>query len=485
MGLTMYTSTREKLEKHASDVILNGLSDEGGLFILENLDDSVYSNIVQTSYHDIAYQVFSYFLDDYPKHMIESIIEKSYGHAFNPYIVGLNSTQKMTLMTLYHGPTFAFKDIALQALPHMYDYAKKIQGDNRKTIILTATSGDTGGAALDGFSKLADTIVIILYPTLGVSEFQQKQMKSYQSDSCYVFGIDGDFDDCQHIVKTLFQELELKHVSLSSANSINMGRIIAQVVYYMYSYKQLVTQHKIHEGAPLDIVVPSGNFGNVYAAYLAKRLGTPLGTLVIASNKNNVLTQMFNAYHYTPSQKLFQTLSPSMDILVSSNLERYLYHLNPNAQEIKTLYKRLKEKKETPLEMLRHQHDFKAYDATETQTLDAIKMYYDTYQTLIDPHTAVGYYCYEMYHQAHTKNHTMIVSTASPYKFPHAVLRAFDHDQNQMLGDAIESLKVMDQEPFDDRIYRVLKGNDKDHIISLDATKAYIKKVIESYDIPS
>ncbi|MGA0351425.1 MAG: threonine synthase, partial [Acholeplasmataceae bacterium] len=206
----MYTSTREKLEKHASDVILKGLSDEGGLFILENLDDSVYSNIVQTSYHDIAYQVFSYFLDDYPKHMIESIIEKSYGHAFNPYIVGLNSTQKMTLMTLYHGPTFAFKDIALQALPHMYDYAKKIQGDNRKTIILTATSGDTGGAALDGFSKLADTIIIILYPTLGVSEFQQKQMKSYQSDSCYVFGIDGDFDDCQHIVKTLFQELELK-----------------------------------------------------------------------------------------------------------------------------------------------------------------------------------------------------------------------------------------------------------------------------------
>lgn len=481
----MYTSTRKKISKHASYAILKGLSDDGGLFVAESIDHTLYQRLQSSKYHDIAHEVFSYFLNDYSSEMVTSIVECSYGNQFKPDIVTINSHEDVSMLNVFHGPTFAFKDIALQALPQMFEYAKKIQNIHKKTIILTATSGDTGGAALDGFSNVENTMVIVLYPTLGVSEFQQKQMMKYQSETCLVYGIDGNFDDCQNIVKLLFNELSLTHIQLSSANSINIGRIIAQIVYYMYSYKQLFKKGILNKHDLLDIIVPSGNFGNIYAAYLAKQLGTPLGKLVVASNENNVLTSVFKNNIYKVSQKLHQTISPSMDILVSSNLERYLYDLSPDPIKIESLYTTFKNTQEVSLEMMKNQDDFEAYFASEDETLSAIKSYYDQYHTLIDPHTAVGFYCYEAYHKNQTNNHSLIVSTASPYKFPHAVLKAFNQDHHQELGDAMNALKALDRYPIDERIYDVIHGHGKEHILSLDAAKSYIEKVIKTYDIPN
>lgn len=481
----MYTSTRKRMSVHASSAILKGLSSEGGLFVKSELDASFYKSIKSHQYKAIAYDVFSYFLDDYTSDMITAIVELSYGKAFHGDVSHVVTHGDESMMHLSQGPTFAFKDVALQALPHMYHYAKTIQNDHKKTMILTATSGDTGGAALDGFSKLDDTLVIVLYPTQGVSPFQKKQMKTYQSESCFVFGVDGDFDDCQRIVKSLFKDVTPKHTHLSSANSINIGRIIAQVTYYIYSYKYLVKTKVIKEGDPLDVIVPSGNFGNIYAAYLAKKLGTPLETLVIASNKNNALTTIFNAHTYLSDQALFQTITPSMDILIASNLERYMYHLTDDPIQIKSLYEALKKKKKTHFPMLKNQEDFKAYFVTEKDTMKSIKTYYETHGKLIDPHTAVAYGTYQANHKNKTNNHTLIVSTASPYKFPHTVLDALHKKSDLSLGEAIESLRQLDNNPFDMRLFDILHHRSKDHTLSLDAAIPYIKKVIEFYDIPN
>lgn len=478
----MYTSTRKKIFVHASEAILKGLSSEGGLFVLDALDQKFYQNASFQSYQHLAKDVFSYFLDDFTDEMISKIVSHSYGKQFKPSMYTLDTYDDMSLLNLYHGPTFAFKDIALQALPHMIDYAKQLNNMTSKTMILTATSGDTGGAALAGFSKLKDTLMIVLYPKLGVSQYQERQMNQYQSSSCLIYGIDGNFDDCQRIVKQLLKDIKLNHTTLSSANSINIGRIMSQIVYYMDSYKQLVNNEVIIEGDKLDIIVPSGNFGNIYAAYLAKKLGTPLGNLIVASNKNNTLTRLFNDYIYQISDQLHQTMSPSMDILVSSNIERYIYDIIKDPKQMKSMYETFEKTAKISLDILKDHHDFKAYETSEEETIEAIHSFYKHKKKLIDPHTAVAYYTYLNYHQPFTNNHTMIVSTASPYKFSEHVLKALGQETYQQVGDNIDRLKTLDPTPFDARIEDVLKSSSKEIVLSLASAYQTIKKVMEAYD---
>ena len=476
----MYTSTRKKISVHASEAILKGLSDEGGLFVLDTYDDTFYERASFKSYQHLANDVFSYFLDDFTSDMVSSIVEKSYGNQFQPHMYTMHTHEDVSFLNLYHGPTFAFKDIALQALPHMLTYSRHIQNVRGKTIIVTATSGDTGSAALAGFSQLEDVLMIVLYPKSGVSPFQERQMNQYQSHSCFIYGIDGNFDDCQRIVKDVLKHVKLNHVRVSSANSINIGRIISQVVYYMHAYKSLVTDGVIKEGDLLDIIVPSGNFGNIYAAYLAKKLGTPLGHLVVASNKNNTLTKLFNTNTYQVNQKLFQTMSPSMDILVSSNVERYVYDVIKDPMKVKTIYETFDQEKVVTLDQLNHLHDFIAYETSEEETKYAIQMCFMHTKKLIDPHTAVAYHVYLKQHQ--TSHHTMIVSTASPYKFSEHVLNSLNQHSYPQIGDNIDALKAYDQQPMDTRIETVLTASSKEMVLSLEAAYHTIKKVMESYD---
>ncbi len=479
---TMYTSTRKKISVHASHAILKGLSDEGGLFVLDALDDRFYQHASFQTYQHLAKDVFSYFLDDFTEDMVSNIVEKSYGKQFQPHMYTTHTHENVSFLNLYHGPTFAFKDIALQALPHMITYSREIQNVSGKTIILTATSGDTGGASLAGFSQLKDVLMIVLYPKLGVSAFQERQMNQYQSESCLIYGVDGNFDDCQRIVKELLKNVTLNHVQISSANSINIGRIISQVVYYMHGYKRLVLEGVIKEGDLLDVIVPSGNFGNIYAAYLSKKLGTPIGELVVASNKNNTLTKLFNTKTYQVNQTLYQTMSPSMDILVSSNIERYVYDVLKNPSQVKEVYETFEKNKDVTLDALHRQHDFIAYETSEEETKNAIQMCYQQTQHIIDPHTAVAYHVYVKHHQKLSTNHAMIVSTASPYKFSEHVLTSLDQNAYFQIGDNIDALKAMDQKPMDARIEAVLKSSSKEMVLSLEAAYHTIKKVMESYD---
>ena len=336
--------------------------------------------------------------------------------------------------------------MALSILPHLLDESKKINKQTNNTIILTATSGDTGSAALCGFSKADSTKMIVLYPTQGVSKIQEKQMLSFGSDKQKVIAINGNFDDAQRLVKKAFNDENNKDYNLSSANSINIGRLVPQIVYYFYSYFKEVKNCE----DKINFVVPTGNFGNILAGYIAKELGLPVNKLICASNSNNVLYDFFRKGVYDRNREFFKTISPSMDILVSSNLERLLYHVSGNDKEVKEMMDslNLNGKYETSLEF----SDFYSEYVDIETTYKGIKEVYDKYDYLIDPHTAVGYVAYKKYIEDTNDNtKTIIASTAHPFKFPEAICKALDLPFNGEF-EAIEMLsekcKIKYPEPF-------------------------------------
>ena len=431
----MFTSTRKKIQLNASNCIIKGISDEGGLFIYDKLDkftlDESYLNL---SYQDLAFKILRFFLNDFTDKEIIEVIDKSYNKDnFKECMVNLKSCDDATFLELFHGPTMAFKDMALTILPNLLRVSKEKQNNKKTTLILTATSGDTGGAALSGFGKADNTKIIVLYPTQGVSDFQEAQMHYYTNKNAMVFAVEGNFDDCQNLVKKVFtSEMNLKNIELASANSINIGRLIPQIIYYFYGYLQMVNNKEIEFKEKINVCVPTGNFGNILACFIAKEMGLFIDKIVCASNENKVLTDFFNTYTYDKNRPFYVTNSPAMDILISSNLERLLYVVtNNNEEEVTKMMKDLKDNGKFYLkeEYQYKLKDFIASSINKEKTLELIKQCYDEYNYLIDPHTAVGYGAY-LENKEKLTGKTLIASTASPYKFVETIDEIFETNKN-------------------------------------------------------
>lgn len=432
-----YKSTRNAKEKvSASDAILHGLASDGGLYMLDHFDDCQIdlNEIKEDSYQDIAKKVLSLMLCDYTSEEISECVEKAYTNKFSEKrIAPLVKVNEEYVLELFHGPTSAFKDVALSILPHLVSKAIKKQQIQDEIVILTATSGDTGKAALEGFKNVEGTQIVVFYPEDGVSEVQKAQMKTQEGNNVHVFGVKGNFDDCQNGVKQIFANEQLQafmqqhHKSFSSANSINIGRLVPQIVYYFKAYLDLVNQQEIEMNEHVNFVVPSGNFGNILAGYFAKRMGLPIGKLICASNENNVLTDFIQVGIYNRNRILKKTTSPSMDILTASNLERLLYLLSDcNSELVSEMMNELKEKGSYEVNdwmKKRLEKEFYAGYVTDEQVRAMIKKGFEEYHYLMDPHTAVAYQVYENFKQAKINAYkTIILSTASPYKFSQSVL---------------------------------------------------------------
>lgn len=419
-----YISTRSKnYTATASEAILAGIAPDGGLFVPESFPRIDFSIWSRNSYQQIAEKLFSLFLSDFPPAAIQRVTDKSYADNFDsPQITPVHWLDEDTgVLELWHGPTLAFKDLALQCLPNLFDEAKKIQQIEERFLILTATSGDTGKAAMSGFSGKKDALVAVLYPNEGVSTFQERQMLTVTSPNVRAFALQGNFDDCQRSVKALMQDksflarLKERSVRLTSANSINIGRLIPQMVYYIYAYLQSVDDY----GDPLSVSVPSGNVGNILAARYCREMGLPLDKIHLAANSNKVLHDFLSTGKYDANRELLKTTSPSMDILIASNMERYLHLLTGDYSYTNDLMKALKT-------YGRFSFDSSLFDlssswVTETQVFATIKKVYDDYDYLLDPHTAVA--AYAVFNDV-IPARRLIVSTASPYKFADTVLGA-------------------------------------------------------------
>ena len=431
-----YISTRNK-EKivSVSEAIIQGLADDGGLYTPQALDPKVdLASTLKMSYLELAQYILSLFLSDFSHEQIQQCVQNAYQNSFeNNEVAPLCKYNDGWLMELWHGPTSAFKDVALTLLPHLLTAAYQNQNENDLISILTATSGDTGKAAINGFADVKNTAITVLYPEVGVSDIQKRQMQTSLGKNVEVIAVKGNFDDCQRIVKDAMKDpvvLEAcKHMKLSSANSINIGRLIPQIVYYFDSYAKLVNHGDIQLGDVVNFVVPSGNFGNILAGYLAKQLGLPIKKLVCASNSNNVLTDFIRTGTYNANRTFIPTISPSMDILVSSNLERLLFLLsNHNDVLINQYMASLKNDGHYTISddlRQRLQESFAAYDCSEDECKKVIHDTFHKEHILIDPHTAVAVHACHAYKQESNDNTPCIVlSTASAYKFAKDVYTA-------------------------------------------------------------
>ncbi len=443
-----YNSTRSAGNPvKASTAILKGLSEDGGLFVPDHIPalDKSPAELAKMSYQEVAYEVMKLFLTDFTEEELKSCINKAYDAKFDTDVIApLVEAQGTYYLELFHGSTIAFKDMALSILPHLLITSAKKNNIQNEIVILTATSGDTGKAALAGFAEVEGTRIIVFYPKNGVSPIQEKQMVTQKGDNTFVVGIHGNFDDAQTGVKKIFSDKELakemdeKGFQFSSANSINIGRLVPQIVYYVYAYAKLFAEEKIADGEEINVVVPTGNFGNILAAFYAKNMGLPIKKLICASNDNKVLYDFFSTGTYDRNREFVLTTSPSMDILISSNLERLIYRIAGNdAQKNADLMAALSGngKYEITEEMKAQLVDFYGNYATEAETAKTIKDLYEDCGYVIDTHTAVAAAVYKKY-VAETEDtaKTVIASTASPYKFTRSVMEAIDEKYASM-GD--------------------------------------------------
>lgn len=430
-----YRSTRGKGgEINSLEAIVKGIADDGGLFVplkIEKIDQSL-EELGKKTYQELAYYIINKFFPDFTREELLSCVNSAYDEKFDTKdIAPIVSKCDTNFLELFHGSTLAFKDMALSILPHLLKTSAVKLGIEDEIVILTATSGDTGKAALEGFKDVEGIKIIVYYPEDGVSDVQKYQMITQEGKNTHVIGIKGNFDDAQNGVKEIFnnedfnKDLKNDGFVLSSANSINIGRLVPQVVYYFYSYLELMKNGKIKDGDKINVVVPTGNFGNILAAYYAREMGLPINKFICASNENNVLTDFFNTGVYDKRRELKLTDSPSMDILISSNLERLLYSLSGGDSEvINNLMTDLSEKGvyEIPENIKEKLGDFYGGFASQEETRETIKKVYEQSDYVIDTHTAVAYNVYEKY-KAGTGDttETVIASTASPFKFTRSV----------------------------------------------------------------
>lgn len=453
----MYRSTRDKSNRvTASHAILQGLSPDGGLYVPETMPTLAKSikELTVMDYRELAYEVMSLFLTDFTEEELKACISKAYDDKFDtPEIAPIRKVGDSYYLELYHGATIAFKDMALSILPHLLTTAARKNKVEDEIVILTATSGDTGKAALAGFADVEGTRIIVFYPKNGVSSVQEKQMVTQRGANIHVVGIRGNFDDAQSGVKRMFNNAGLTErmkkagYIFSSANSINIGRLVPQIVYYVYSYASLYKKKEIAEGEKINFVVPTGNFGNILAAYYAKQIGLPVGKLICASNENRVLYDFFDSGRYDKNREFIITESPSMDILVSSNLERLIYHISgDDPAKTAELMEALANKGvyEISENMRNNLKDFVGGWASGEKTRRAIRDVYEESGYVIDTHTAVAASVYKDYlAETGDGTKTVIVSTASPYKFSNSVLAAIgtsdipddDYEQARILKE--------------------------------------------------
>lgn len=435
-----YTSTRDnKVSLSASKAILQGLSHDGGLFVPEVMPKLGVSldALTEMNYREVAYEVMKQFFTDFTEEELKYCIDSAYDKKFDTdEIAPLVELKDEYILELFHGKTMAFKDMALSILPYLMQVSAKKNNVNNEIVILTATSGDTGKAALAGFADVPGTSIIVFYPKDGVSPIQKQQMLTQEGDNTNVVGIEGNFDDAQTGVKKIFNDKELAEkmnkngYQFSSANSINIGRLVPQVVYYFYSYKTLLKNGKIKSGDKVNFVVPTGNFGNILAAYYAKEMGLPVNKLICASNENKVLYDFFKNGTYDKNREFILTSSPSMDILVSSNLERLIYFMTGrDAEKTKEYMDSLSSKGvySVSAESFANAGEFYGGFATEDEDKATIKAVFEKEHYVLDTHTAVAVTVYNKYvADTGDKTPTIVDSTASPYKFTKSVMEAID-----------------------------------------------------------
>ncbi|MGU9537898.1 threonine synthase [Clostridium tepidum] len=488
-----YKSTRgEGKNVKASEAIIRGIAEDGGLYVPEEFPriDKSFKELSNMDYKELTFYIMKKYFDDFDEKELKDCIDKAYDSKFqHPLIAPLNHKAGTYFLELYHGRTLAFKDMALSILPHLLKTSSKKLNITKDIVILTATSGDTGKAALEGFDSVEGTKIVVFYPKDGVSEIQKRQMVTQEGKNTLVVGIEGNFDDAQSGVKEIFNNknfnklLQEKGHRLSSANSINIGRLVPQIVYYVYSYVNLVKEKKIIDGESINIVVPTGNFGNILAAFYAKNMGIPVQKLICASNENKVLTDFINTGIYDRNRKFSVTNSPSMDILISSNLERFLYEISgKDSCLIKNIMTELKEKGKYEItEEMKKNLDILYGDfSDEDDTLRTIEKVYESSGYLIDTHTAVAYKVYEKYKKETKDNKvTIIASTASPFKFIKSINEVLNiGDEN---ASDFELINLFSHK-LNLKFPKVLKGLEEKEIChKVSCKKDEMKKVIENF----
>lgn len=483
-----YVSTRNANSiVSPSQAILKGISEDGGLFVpydMPKLDFDI-KDIINMSYQELAYEIIKLFLTDFTESELKYCINNAYDTKFDtPLIAPIVKKDDVYFLELFHGKTLAFKDMALSILPYLLKVSAKKNNINKEIVILTATSGDTGKAALEGFADVEGTKIIVFFPENGVSEIQKRQMTTQIGSNTYVVGINGNFDDAQTEVKKIFtdknfvKQLDDNGYIFSSANSINIGRLIPQVVYYFYSYAQLVKSNEINFGEKINFTVPTGNFGNILAGFYAKILGLPIYKLICASNDNKVLYDFFKTGNYNKNREFILTASPSMDILISSNLERLLYYMSKDQNKIRETMYNLSINGKYNFNI--NSDEFYGEYATEEETFKAIKNLYQTDNYIIDTHTAVAYSSYKKYiSETDDNTKTVIISTASPYKFTKDVLCAIDKKYaEENIFELLDILAQLENSEIPQPIKNIDKREIKHTTI---CEKNELKKCVKSY----
>ena len=490
----LYKSTRStEGTLKASEAILKGLADDGGLFVpleIPALDVTV-EELSKMTYQQVAYEVMKLYFTDFTEEELKNCINNAYDSKFDTEeIAPLAEVEGTYFLELFHGKTIAFKDMALSILPHLLTTSAKKNGVKNEIVILTATSGDTGKAAMAGFADVPGTRIIVFYPNGGVSPIQEKQMVTQKGDNTYVVAIEGNFDQAQSGVKAIFgnkelaKEMDEKGFQFSSANSINIGRLVPQVAYYVYAYAKLYAEGKLAKDQKMNVVVPTGNFGNILAAYYAKNMGLPIAKLICASNENKVLFDFFKTGEYDKNRDFILTTSPSMDILISSNLERLIYKIAGNSSEKNSeLMNDLATQGKYTItdEMKAELDDFYGNYATEEETAKVIKDTYEKTGYVMDTHTAVAASTYKKY-VAETNDDavTVIASTASPFKFARSVMDAINPeydklDDFELIDELSKIANVKIPNAIEEIRYAEVRHN---NLVEVDGMEAIVKKFL-------
>ena len=491
----LYKSTRSKDGYlKASEAILKGLADDGGLFVpteIPKLDVSI-EELSKMTYQQVAYEVMKLYFTDFTEEELKNCINKAYDSKFDTEeIAPLAEVDGAYYLELFHGKTIAFKDMALSILPHLLTTSAKKNNVKNEIVILTATSGDTGKAAMAGFADVPGTRIIVFYPNGGVSPIQEKQMVTQKGNNTYVVAIEGNFDQAQSGVKAIFGDKELakemdeKGFQFSSANSINIGRLVPQVAYYVYAYAKLYAEGKIAKDQLINVDVPTGNFGNILAAYYAKNMGLPIAKLICASNENKVLFDFFKTGEYDKNREFILTTSPSMDILISSNLERLIYKIAGNdASKNTELMNGLKNevKYEITDAMKAELTDFYGNYATEEETAKIIKDTYEKTGYVMDTHTAVAACVYKKYiNETGDDKVTVIASTASPFKFTRSVMDAIDPKYDTLSDfELVDELSKIANVKVPNAIEEIRNAEVRhNNLVEVDGMKDIVKKFLD------
>lgn len=478
-----FLSTRGNcFAKNAAEAIAKGLADDGGLFVPETFPKVDIDKLTDMEFYERSAYVLSHFLEEYPYDELLKSTKAAYSKFEDGDVAPLVKVNDTFIMELFHGPTLAFKDVALTLLPYLLRKGCDISGIKEEVLILVATSGDTGKAALEGFKDNKGVKIMVLFPSDGVSDMQKLQMCTQEGNNVNVLAVKGNFDDCQNAVKKIFssreiaEELKNRNVVLSSANSINFGRLAPQIVYYFSAYADLINSGEIKKGDKVDFVVPTGNFGNILAGYYAKKMGLPVGKLVCASNSNNVLTEFFLSGTYDKNREFYKTSSPSMDILISSNLERLLFEVSGRNAELTK--QRMEELKKTGKYTISAEEkkslseEFAAGYTDEAECKTEIGEFFDETGYVLDPHTAVAVNVGRNYKDlSGSIDKTVVLSTASPYKFPQSVLTAITGHGGK---DAFKAA---------DKLYSETAAPVPEQILSLKTKEKRFDKVVDKSDV--